>query len=67
MSYYIFPQINLHNQESLDVIHRLFESVSPSVFRPVDSLLKTLLATPSDIVSSISIHHNYPELQISLL
>ncbi|XP_005093645.2 huntingtin [Aplysia californica] len=41
--------MNLCSQESLDVLHRLFESVSPSVFRPVDTLLKTLLAPPHDI------------------
>ncbi|CAL1538264.1 unnamed protein product [Lymnaea stagnalis] len=48
-------QINLESQDALDVLHRLFESVSPSVFRPVDFLLKTLLAPPHDVsdVSSL--------------
>ncbi|XP_055860312.1 huntingtin-like [Biomphalaria glabrata] len=42
-------QINVDCQNALDVLHRLFESVSPSVFRPVDFLLKTLLAPPHDV------------------
>ncbi|KAH9487495.1 hypothetical protein Btru_075739 [Bulinus truncatus] len=42
-------QINIDCQNALDVLHRLFESVSPSVFRPVDFLLKTLLAPPHDV------------------
>ena len=44
-------QINLNSQVALDVVHRLFESVAPIVFRPVDILLKTLLMSPADIVS----------------
>ena len=46
-----FFQINLNSQVALDVVHRLFESVAPIVFRPVDILLKTLLMPPADIVS----------------
>ncbi|XP_071090376.1 huntingtin-like isoform X1 [Haliotis cracherodii] len=42
-------QINIDRQASLDVLHRLFESVAPSVFRPVDILLKGLLGSPGDI------------------
>ncbi|GFO37998.1 huntingtin-like [Plakobranchus ocellatus] len=42
-------QVNLDNQEGLDTLHRLFESVSPSVFRPVDFLLKALLAPPHNV------------------
>ncbi|ESO95031.1 hypothetical protein LOTGIDRAFT_160793 [Lottia gigantea] len=42
-------QINLDCSKALDVLHLLFECVSPSVFRPVDILLKTLLAPPTDI------------------
>ena len=44
-------QVNIDHQVALDVVHRLFESVAPSVFRPVDVLLKTLLAPPYDLVS----------------
>lgn len=46
-------QIDLTDQVALDVIHRLFESVAPIVFRPVDILLKTLLMKPADIVSVV--------------
>ncbi|XP_041368406.1 huntingtin-like isoform X2 [Gigantopelta aegis] len=42
-------QISLNNQRSLDTLHRLFESVAPSVFRPVDILLKTLFAPPANL------------------
>ncbi|XP_050396465.2 huntingtin [Patella vulgata] len=42
-------QINMDCGKSLDVLHQLFECVAPSVFRPVDILLKTLLAPPGDI------------------
>ncbi|KAL5022595.1 hypothetical protein ScPMuIL_001750 [Solemya velum] len=45
-------QINLDSQVALDVLHHLFESVTTSVFRPVDILLKTLLSTP---VSTLSV------------
>ncbi|KAL3864910.1 hypothetical protein ACJMK2_006556 [Sinanodonta woodiana] len=45
-------QINLENQKALDVLHRLFESVAPIVFRPVDILLKTLFSCPVDMTSS---------------
>ena len=44
-------QINIESQIGLDVVHRLFESVAPSVFRPVDILLKTLFAPAQDLVS----------------
>ncbi len=44
-------QVNVDSQVSVDVVHRLFEAVAPSVFRPVDFLLKTLFAAPSDLVS----------------
>ncbi|XP_053407184.1 huntingtin-like isoform X2 [Mercenaria mercenaria] len=42
-------QIDLNSQVALDVVHRLFESVAPIVFRPVDILLKTLLMKPANI------------------
>ncbi|KAK3589444.1 hypothetical protein CHS0354_020780 [Potamilus streckersoni] len=45
-------QINLVSQKALDVLHRLFESVAPIVFRPVDILLKTLFSCPVDMTSS---------------
>ncbi|RUS73694.1 hypothetical protein EGW08_018541 [Elysia chlorotica] len=48
-------QINLDNQEGLDTIHRLFESVSPSVFRPVDFLLKTLLGSPENVNNAVGL------------
>ena len=35
------------------MVHRLFESVATSVFRPVDILLKTLFAPPQDLVSDM--------------
>lgn len=41
----------MDNAASLDVLHRLFESLAPIVFRPVDILLKTLLQTPDNLVS----------------
>ena len=44
-------QVNLEGREGLDVVHRLFESVAPSVFRPVDTLLKALFAPPHSLVS----------------
>ena len=47
-------QVNLDHQVALDVVHRLFESVAPSVFRPVDVLLKALFSPPYDLVSNIS-------------
>lgn len=44
--------IDLGCQEALDVVHRLFETVATSVFRPVDVLLKSLFSAPSALVSS---------------
>ncbi|XP_064630020.1 huntingtin-like [Lineus longissimus] len=44
-------QINLDDQVALDVLHRLFEAVAPSVFRPVDVILKTLLAPLPELSS----------------
>ncbi|GFR89453.1 huntingtin [Elysia marginata] len=48
-------QINVDNQEGLDTLHRLFESVSPSVFRPVDFLLKTLLGPPHNVNNAVGL------------
>ena len=45
----------MNEQVALDVVHRLFESVAPIVFRPVDILLKTVLMKPADIVSTSSL------------
>ncbi|XP_074640755.1 huntingtin-like [Tubulanus polymorphus] len=42
-------QINIDSQLALDVLHRLFESVAPSVFRPVDVILKILFSDPYDL------------------
>lgn len=47
-------KVNLDNQRSLDVVHRLFESVSSSVFRPVDIVLKTLFIDSSSVVSMLT-------------
>ena len=44
-------ELNIDTQVSCDVVHRLFEVVAPSVFRPVDILLKALFAPPEDLVS----------------
>ncbi|XP_076466851.1 LOW QUALITY PROTEIN: huntingtin-like [Babylonia areolata] len=44
-------QVTVDSQPGLDILHRLFESVAPSVFRPVDILLKTLLAPPGSVES----------------
>ncbi|ELT98253.1 hypothetical protein CAPTEDRAFT_220329 [Capitella teleta] len=43
--------IDLGCQEALDVVHRLFETVATSVFRPVDVLLKSLFSAPSALSS----------------
>lgn len=48
-------KVNLDNQRSLDVVHRLFESVSSSVFRPVDIVLKTLFIDSSSVVSMLTV------------
>lgn len=42
-------QVTVNTQPGLDILHRLFESVAPSVFRPVDIMLKTLLAAPVNV------------------
>ncbi|XP_029645621.1 huntingtin isoform X2 [Octopus sinensis] len=59
-------QVNLDSLEALDVLHHLFESVAPSVFRPVDILLKTLVAKPAD-VSSVTGLQRWQCLVLSLL
>jgi len=46
-------QINVDSTEALEVLHHLFESLAPIVFRPVDILLKTLLEEPHDLVSNL--------------
>lgn len=43
-------QVHLDTRHSLNVLQRLFDSVSPSVFRPVDILLKALFVCPTDSV-----------------
>ena len=47
----MISQVTVDSQPGLDILHRLFESVAPIVFRPVDILLKTLLAPPVNVVS----------------
>lgn len=42
----IKQSIQIDSYNSLEILHSLFESVSPSVFRPVDILLKALFAAP---------------------
>ncbi|XP_076357189.1 huntingtin isoform X3 [Tachypleus tridentatus] len=42
-------QIQISDQNSVDTLHRLFQAVAPSVFRPVDILLKTLFTQPQDL------------------
>ncbi|XP_014662838.1 PREDICTED: huntingtin-like [Priapulus caudatus] len=44
-------EINLDDQAALEVLHRLFEVVAPSVFRPVDILLNTLLVPPKPLTT----------------
>nr|XP_006822985.1 PREDICTED: huntingtin [Saccoglossus kowalevskii] len=44
-------QVNLDNQQGLDTLHRLLESVASSALRPVDMLLKTLFMQPYDVSS----------------
>lgn len=46
--------VAIDDHGGLDKLHELFECVSPTVFRPVDLLLKTLLAPPrEDIVGNV--------------
>ena len=45
-------QVSIDRLASLDIVHRLFESVATSVFRPIDILLKVLFAKPIKLVSS---------------
>ena len=45
-------QVSIDRLSSLGVVHRLFESVAASVFRPIDILLKVLFAKPNKLVSS---------------
>lgn len=47
-------QVHLDTRHSLSVLQRLFDAVSPSVFRPVDILLKALFVCPTDSVGAES-------------
>lgn len=49
-------QLHLDEQFHLDTLHRLFESVAPSVFRPTDILLKALFTTPQKLTDSPNLH-----------
>ncbi|XP_060084449.1 huntingtin-like [Ylistrum balloti] len=42
-------QVTIDSMAALETLHRLFESLAPIVFRPVDILLKTLLQEPMDV------------------
>ena len=53
-------KILVTDAKSLRIIHRLFENVSGSIFRPVDPLLKVLFTPPVNIVSPTG----YPKLTI---
>lgn len=43
-------QISIRNQMQLDVLHRLFEAVAPSVLRPTDILLRYLFVKQGSLV-----------------
>ncbi|XP_023232349.1 huntingtin-like [Centruroides sculpturatus] len=45
-------QLHLDEQLHLDTLHRLFEAVAPSVFRPTDILLKALFTTPQKLTDA---------------
>ena len=47
-------QIPLENREGLYAIHNIFLAVSPSVYRPVDMLLKALFIQQTNLVRCIS-------------
>ncbi|GAB6024871.1 hypothetical protein CHUAL_009985 [Chamberlinius hualienensis] len=48
-------KVNVDDRVSLDVVHRLMEVLAPSVFRPVDTLLRALLAEPHDLSTLIGL------------
>lgn len=45
--------INLECEKAHNAFVKLFASVSPTVFRPVDPLLKVLFAIPNDLEESM--------------
>jgi len=54
IAFHVFViQVSIDRLSSLDIVHRLFESVAASVFRPIDILLKVLFARPNKLVSSL--------------
>ncbi|CAH1783183.1 unnamed protein product [Owenia fusiformis] len=59
-------RMHLDDQIALDVLHRVFEAVAPSVFRPVDIVLKNLFAAPWDL-SSVSNTQRWLNIPLSIL
>ena len=60
--------IQIDSYEALNWLHQLFESVSPSVFRPVDILLKALFAAPQpDITNNYYYFHRWTSLILVIL
>ena len=60
--------IQIDCYDSLNCLHQLFESVSPSVFRPVDILLKALFAAPQpDITDNYYYFHRWTCLILVIL
>jgi len=51
---YHYMQVNIDGQAGLNTVHRLMECVAPSVFRPIDILLKVLFSKPPKLVRLIS-------------
>ncbi|CAG2108008.1 unnamed protein product, partial [Medioppia subpectinata] len=60
--------IQIDSYEALEQLHQLFECVSPSVFRPVDILLKALFAAPQpDIIDNYYYFHRWTSLILVIL
>ncbi|XP_054167381.1 huntingtin-like [Oppia nitens] len=60
--------IHIDSYKSLDLLHKLFECVSPNVFRPLDILLKALFAAPQpDIIDNYYYFHRWTSLILVIL
>ncbi|CAG2167101.1 unnamed protein product, partial [Oppiella nova] len=60
--------VQIDSYEALEQLHQLFECVSPSVFRPVDILLKALFAAPQpDIIDNYYYFHRWTSLILVIL
>ena len=60
--------MHIDNYDSLEILHALFESVSPSVFRPVNILLTALFAAPQpDLFENYYYFHRWISLIIVVL